>query len=122
MAITSAILNNTDTKDIYTSTGSNAIVTIAVCNTGTGDPTDESVDLCYLDLFAVAYPDQPDVPGKVGAPGTYTGNQVVSKLAIPAGETVFFSDEKIVLSNSDRIVAQASVGGLLSITVSTLAV
>ena len=122
MAITSAILNNTDTKDIYTSTGTNAIVTIAVCNTGTGSPTDESVDLCYLDLFAVAYPDQPDVPGKSGAPGTYTGNQFVSKLAVPAGETIFFSDEKIVLSNSDRIVAKASVGGLLSITVSTLAV
>jgi hypothetical protein len=47
-------------------------------------------------------------------------------LTIPAGETVFFSEERVVLSTGDTVQAQASstgaVGGLLTITVSTLPV
>jgi len=119
MAITPARLTTTSTQTIYTSSGTNAVVTIAICNTGAPNATDESVNLCLLDLFIVPSGDGADVPGKSGA---YTGNQVVSQLAVPAGETVFFSDEKIVLGNGDFIVAAASDSDLLSITVSTLAV
>ncbi len=122
MAITPARLTTTGEQEIYTSTGTNAIVTIAICNTGTPTAGDESVNLCYLDLFAVPSGDSADVPGKSGAPATYTGNQIVSQLAIPAGETIFFSDEKIVLENGDKIVAVADASDLLSITVSTLTV
>lgn len=122
MAITPARLTTTGETEIYTSSGTNAIVTIAICNTGTPTAGDESVNLCYLDLFAVPSGDSADVPGKSGAPATYTGNQIVSQLAIPAGETIFFSDEKIVLDNGDKIVAVADASNLLSITVSTLQV
>ncbi len=122
MAITPARLTTTGETEIYTSTGTNAIVTIAICNTGAPTAGDESVNLCYLDLFAVPSGDSADVSGKTGAPGTYTGNQIVSQLAIPAGETIFFSDEKIVLEDGDKIVALADASNLLSITVSTLQV
>lgn len=122
MAITPARLTTTGETEIYTSSGTNAIVTIAICNTGTPTAGDESVNLCYLDLFAVPSGDGADVSGKLGAPATYTGNQIVSQLAIPAGETIFFSDEKIVLDNGDKIVAVADASNLLSITVSTLQV
>ena len=119
MAITPARLTTTSTQTIYTSSGTNAVVTIAICNTGAPDLTDESVNLVYLDLFVIPSGDSPDVVGKVGA---YTGNQVVSQLAVPAGETVFFSDEKVILDTGDYIVAKASDNDLISITVSTLAV
>jgi hypothetical protein len=54
-------------------------------------------------------------------------NTIVKNLIVPAGETVFFSDERIVLKGSvaygtDQIRATASVGNLLSITVSALPV
>ena len=124
MAITPARLTTTGETEIYTSSGTNAIVTIAICNTGTPTAGDESVNLCYLDLFAVPSGDAADRPGKEisGLPAAYTGNQIVSQLAIPAGETIFFSDEKIVLGNGDKIVAVADAVDLLSITVSTLQV
>ena len=54
-------------------------------------------------------------------------NTIVKNLIVPAGETVFFSDERIVLRGAtsygnDQIRATASVGNLLSITVSALPV
>ena len=122
MAINQARLSTTGATTVYTSSGINAIVTIAVCNTGTPDASDESVDSCTLDVYLVSSGDAPDTPGKSGAPGTYSGNQIVSQLIVPAGETIFFSDEKIVLDNGDYLVAQASASNLLSVTVSTLTV
>ena len=87
-----------------------------MCNTGTVDLTDETVRASDLDLYLV--------PSGGGA-GT-EATRIVSKLTIPAGETIFFSEERVVLSNLDTIQAQASsiggVGGLLTITVSTLPV
>jgi hypothetical protein len=122
MAINQARLSTTGETTVYTSSGVNAIVTIAVCNTGAPTAGDESINSCTLDLYLVSSGDAPDTPGKSGAPGTYSGNQIVSSLTVPAGETVFFSDEKIVLDNGDYVVAQASSSNLLSITVSTLVV
>lgn len=122
MAINQARLSTTGETTVYTSSGINAIVTIAVCNTGTPNASDESVNSTTLDVYLVKSGDSADTPGKSGAPATYTGNQIVSKLIVPAGETIFFSDEKIVLDNGDRVIAQASSANLLSLTVSTLTV
>lgn len=122
MAIAHARITGTTATTVYTSTGSNAITTIAVCNTGAPNSTDETVNACLLDLYVVASGDQPDTSGKVGAPGTYTGNQIISQLTVPAGETVFLSEERIVLGNGDFISVVAGTGNLLSITVSTLPV
>jgi hypothetical protein len=119
MAITNTRLTTTSSQTVYTSAGKNAIVTIIICNTGTPDATDESVDSCLLDLYVVASGNSPDLSTKTDP---FDGNAVVSQLLVPAGETIFFSDEKIVLETGDYVVAVASDSDLLSITVSTLAV
>lgn len=111
MAISNTRLTNTASTSVYTSSGTNAITTIIACNTGTPDLTDETVDQVSLTLFFV--------PNGSSAGDSTT---VVSNLIIPAGETVFFSDEKVILSDSDAIVAQADTGNLLTITVSVLPV
>jgi hypothetical protein len=90
------------TQAIYTSSGSNAITTIIVCN-----PTVATVNLT---MYAV--------PASPGTPGDAT-NVIVYQLPIPSGDTVSFDQEKMVLSNGDSI--QAKGNGLVS-TVSTLPV
>jgi type V secretory pathway adhesin AidA len=109
---------------VYVSSGSNAITTIALCNTGTPNLTDETVNSIDVNVYLVS-------PN-----GTYADNQtigagslIVSKLTIPAGETVFLSEERIVLSDTDYVSVgyspssgAATVGSLLTVTVSTLTV
>jgi hypothetical protein len=46
----------------------------------------------------------------------------VSSLTVPAGETVFFSDERIVLDAGDEIYIGASSSSLICATVSSLPV
>ena len=94
----------------------NAITNIIVCNTGTPNLTDETVNSCTLTLNLVP----------AGGVSSDT-NTIVKNLIVPAGETVFFSDERIVLRGetgygTDQIRATSSVGNLLSITVSALPV
>ena len=94
----------------------NAITNIIVCNTGTPNLTDETVNSCTLTLNLVP----------AGGVSSDT-NTIVKNLIVPAGETVFFSDERIVLRGetgygNDQIRATSSVGNLLSITVSALPV
>lgn len=89
----------------------NAVTNIIVCNTGTPDLADETVNSATLTLNLV-------LSGGVSS----DTNTVVKNLIVPAGETVFFSDEKIILSSGDQIRATASTSNLLSITVSSLQV
>jgi hypothetical protein len=114
----------TSPTTIYTSSGDTAITTIALCNTGAPDLADELVNSIDVNVYLVA-------PG-----GTYADNRtinvgslIVSKLTVPAGETVFLSEERIVLSNTDYVAVgyspssgAATVGSLLTVTVSTLPV
>ena len=111
MAITSTQLTSTGITTVYTSSGNNAITTMIVCNTGAVNLTDETVNACNLTLHLVA-----------ASSSATDANKIISNLNIPAGETVFFSDERIVLGNNDLVRATASVANLLSITVSTLPV
>lgn len=118
MPITNTRLSTTGNTIVYTSSGNNAITTIIACNTLSPSTslTDEVTNSCNLTLYFV--PNPVTVPG-AAANDTTT---VVKELNVPAGETVFFSDEKVILSNGDTIVATASVASRLSITVSTLPV
>lgn len=111
MAINSARLTTTGDQLVYESSGSNAVVTMMICNTGTPDNTDETVNGSNITINLV-----PD--GDVSS----ITNTVVSNLVVPAGETVIFSDEKIVLTDGDQIRATASAANLISITVSVLPV
>jgi hypothetical protein len=98
--VNTAILASSTT--IYTSSGNNAITTVIICNTGANDRA--------LTLHAVPN------GGSVS-----TVNMIVNTLTVPAGDTVSFDQEKMVLSNGDSLIAVGSDTGL-SATVSTLPV
>jgi len=88
-----------------------AVTNIILCNTGVVDITDESVNRTEVDIYLVKSGETPVV-----------SNQIVANLAVPAGETVFFSDEKIILDGGDEIHIKADDANLISVTVSSLAV
>jgi hypothetical protein len=89
----------------------NAITTIALCNTGEPTLTDETDNSVTVNVYLV----------KSGASAT-AANLIVSNLIIPAGETVFFSEERLVLSGGDSLQVGTSAASLLAVTVSTLPV
>ena len=93
----------------------NAITCIALCNIAAPNSSDETVNAVNVNIYLA----------KAGVGPQNSGsncNLVVSNLTVPAGETVFFNDERIVLDSGDQIRATSSAANLLSITVSALAV
>jgi hypothetical protein len=89
----------------------NAITTIIVCNTGEPNLTDETVNSANLTIQLVPY--------NVAATDAHI---IVKNLTVPAGETIFFSDERIILSVGDYVLATASAANLISVTVSSMPV
>ena len=97
-----------------------AITTIALCNIAAPNPNDETVDAVSVNVyFAKA------AVGALNYPIDGTSNIVVSNLVVPAGETVFFSDERIILDAGDKIFVGTDYGagdGRICVTVSSLPV
>lgn len=89
----------------------NAVTTIALCNTAAPDPANENTNAVTVNIYVVR-----------SALSYGPGNLVVSNLVIPAGETVFFSEERMVLASGDQIWIGTSTTGILAATVSVLAV
>ena len=89
----------------------NAVTTIALCNTAAPDPADETVNSVTVNIYVVR-----------NGLSYAAGNLVVSNLVIPAGETVFFSEERMVLASGDQIWIGTSAAARLAATVSVLAV
>lgn len=88
------------TDGAYGSPGqTRAVTTVAICNIGTPDLTDETIDSANVNIYLV-----PD--GNVAS----LRNIIVSNLTVPAGETVFFSDERIILDEGDQIWIGSSTG------------
>ena len=87
-----------------------AVTCMIFCNyTGSAvAPTPEDV---VLTLYLVPN------GGSVGS-----STMVVNQLTIPAGETVTFDSEKVILGTGDRIRAVASASNRLSVTVSSMRV
>ena len=108
MAVQSVAISNSNTY-LFVSSGNNAVTTIMICNKEPFDPLDPTADQTYLYLHVVANGD-----------GVTDTNLVVNKLTVPAGETVTFDTEKIVLANGDRIVANSELPANLVATISTL--
>lgn len=106
MAIYNTEITGSNTE-LRSGTGNRAITTIIVCNTTGGD--------LPLTIHAV------ENNGSGGAGTISTATTIVSSLSVPAGDTVSFDQEKMVLSAGDAIWAVSSGTGL-SATVSTLAV
>lgn len=113
MAITNASITQNPSA-VYTSQGNNAITTLVVCNTAVFNPANPTENQTYLYLYVVPS------GGSISPPASNT--MIVNKLAVPAGESVLFDREKIVLENGDRIVAKSEIPANLVITISTLAV
>jgi len=113
----------TSPTTVYTSSGNNAVTCIAICNVGSVSLTDETVNSVDVNVYVVS-------PSGGGDNTTSnTSALIVKQLIIPAGETVFFNDEKFVLANTDYIAvgyqmtgAASPVTNLLTVTVSTLPV
>ena len=102
MALYNTAILSTNTT-LASGSGTRAITTIIVCNT---DVTD-----LVLNLYAVAS------GNSVGS-----GTQIVNALTIPAGDTVSFDQEKMVLGPGDEIKASSYPSTGLTATISTLAV
>ena len=88
-----------------------AITTVALCNTGAPTINNETVNSVTININLVKY-----------GLSRGTNNRIVSQLVVPAGETVFFSEERIVLSEGDELWVEASAADLLAVTVSSLPV
>lgn len=82
--------------------GARAVTTVIVCNTGATD--------LAVTLYAVP-----------SASSAGVGTMIVNALTVPAGDTVSFDQEKMVLGAGDELKAICSAVGLTA-TVSTLVV
>lgn len=111
MAIDNAAITGGSPTTIYTSSGNNAVTCIWICNTATYDPLNPTTGLTYLDIHFVKNGD-----------GIVTTNQVVNQLPVPAGESVTFDTEKMILANGDRVVMYTPVPYNLVATISTIPV
>jgi hypothetical protein len=89
----------------------NAITTIALCNVAAPTLTDETVNSVTVNIYFVK-----------AADSYSTANLVVSSLTVPAGETVFFSEERFVLDAGDKIYVGTSSASKIAVTVSSLPV
>lgn len=101
MAIFNTLLNSSSNLTVYTANGDKMLSTMIFCNTIPADPFNEDNNIAYLDLHLV----------KSGDTLTTT-NMIVNSLAIPAGETVFFDTERIVLEIGDKVMAALASGGI----------
>ena len=109
MAIQSVAIATTNTT-IFTATGNKMIATMIFCNTATPTGSNPDPNTTYLTIYLVAN----------GSGGASTTNQIVNALMIPAGETVFFDTERIVLQSGDTIVAKSASPAVISCTISTV--
>lgn len=117
MAITNTRITTADTDTvIFTSVASgsivgNAITTMIFCNTNAYDSANPTANQALLTIYAV--------PSGSSA-GVST--MIINKTIVPAGETVSFEQEKMVLGNNDAIYAKSSLANAITATISTLAV
>lgn len=113
MAIDSTLIDSAGTV-VFTAVGDKMVATMIFCNTRNPDPFNEDNNMAYLDLHLVK--------GGGGVLNATTTNQIIKALAVPAGETVFFDTERIVLQNNDQVIAFVQSGNaeFISATISTV--
>lgn len=116
--ITSTQLTNGTDTELYGpnrgATGTNAITVMIFCNTATPNASDETVNAVSLELHVVT-----------GGQSVSESNCIVKNLNIPAGETVFFDTERLVLDATDFVSGKLTAvngTGSITATVSTLTV
>jgi hypothetical protein len=98
----------------------NAITTIALCNTAAVTLSDETANAVIVNIYLVKKTSVGFAVTNIATPGT--GNLIVSNLTVPAGETVFFADERLVLDANDELWVGTSSAARLAVTISSLPV
>jgi hypothetical protein len=82
---------------VFLASAESAITTMIFCNTLTPNSSREADNSILVNVYIVTS----------GASGSYVAGQpgalIVSKLLVPAGESVIFSDERIILSTGDSV-------------------
>lgn len=112
-----------DIQAIFTAPGDpgdlnsqSAVTTMIFCNVADADdstlPVTETGTTASIDVYIV----------KAGDAADPLLNAIIKNLLIPAGETVFFDTERIVLGAGDSIRARANNNSLIVATVSVLPV
>lgn len=91
-----------------------AVTTIAFCNIDTtaGALTDETVGDANINVYIRSAEQGLGI----------TSCAVVSNLNIPQGETVFFSEERLVLEAGDEIYVSSDTANIINVTVSSIEV
>ena len=114
MALTSTPIAYTaglPVSPVYTSSGSNAITSMIICNLYEFNPANPTANTANLSLYAVP------------SGATLTANHlIVNAVPITAGETLSLDQEKLVLANGDMLYAKSSVASTLVMAISTLTV
>jgi len=98
----------------------NAITTIALCNTAAVTLSDETANAVIVNIYLVKKASIGFAVTGIAVPGS--GNLIVSDLTVPAGETVFFADERLVLDANDELWVGTSAASRLAVTISSLPV
>ena len=97
MALTStpiAFAAGLPVSPVYTSSGSNAITSMIICNLYEFNPANPSANTANVSLYAV--------PAGV----TLSANHlIVNAVPVTAGETLSLDQEKLVLANGDMLYA-----------------
>jgi hypothetical protein len=94
-----------------------AITTIVLCNVLTPNPIDEAENSCNVNIYVVPADPATGFGNSVG-----TSTLLVSNLPVPAGETIFFAEERLVLEPGDAIFVGTSTANAICATVSSLQV
>jgi len=109
---TGAVIGSTSLVPLVPEGQVNAITSMMLCNIySPASLTNEDTGTCQVNVYLV----------KSGG-GATTTNMIINQLIIPAGETVFLSEERIVLDAGDEIQVSTSVANRIAVTVSTLPV
>jgi hypothetical protein len=105
MAILNTRLFSSDPTTVFQAAGQQAITVVYICNTSSSDAT--------VTVYAVNNDDS-----------TVTGddNMILSELSITANDTYIMSLEKLILDDLDRIVMEANIPDVVTVTVSSIAV
>jgi len=103
------VYKSTSTGAVGGTAQQSAITTMIFCNTGTVVSTNETTNAIGISVYLVKSPES-----------YATKSLIINNLTIPAGETVIFSEERIVLDNDDAVWIGASPGSVESVGSLTL--
>ena len=102
MAITNTRLSTTSPTTVFTAVGQQAITVLYLCNT-TGSTVTTNV---YVNNGGASDDD----------------NTIYSLLELTANETYVISTEKLILDDSDLVIADANIADSVTVTVSSISV